>query len=78
MKLRDVGVAAIVFLIVALSLNPGIAIANPYLAKPGEPTVRVRIGACAVTGGFIHPGLRSERFVGKEREKKDKRSSGLG
>jgi hypothetical protein len=34
MKLRDV-VAAIVFLIVALSLNPGIAIANPYLAKPG-------------------------------------------
>jgi ABC-type nitrate/sulfonate/bicarbonate transport system substrate-binding protein len=53
MKLRDV-VAAIVFLIVALSLNPGIAIANPYLAKPGEPTVRVRIGACAVTGGFIH------------------------
>jgi ABC-type nitrate/sulfonate/bicarbonate transport system substrate-binding protein len=53
MKLRDV-VAAIVFLIVALSLNPGIAIANPYLGKPGEPTVRVRIGACAVTGGFIH------------------------
>ena len=35
-------------------INPGIAIANPYLAKPGEPTVRVRIGACAVTGGFIH------------------------
>jgi len=28
--------------------------ANPYLAKPGEPTVRVRIGTCAVTGGFIH------------------------
>lgn len=54
MKLRDVGVAAIVFLIVALSLNSGIAFANPYLAKPGEPTVRVRIGACAVTGGFIH------------------------
>ena len=54
MKLRDVGVAAIVFLIVALSLHPGIGIANPYLAKPGEPTVRVRIGACAVTGGFIH------------------------
>ena len=28
--------------------------ANPYLAKPGEPVVRVRIGTCAVTGGFIH------------------------
>ncbi len=54
MKRRDVGVAAIVFLLVALSINPGIAIANPYLAKPGEPTVRARIGACAVTGGFIH------------------------
>jgi NitT/TauT family transport system substrate-binding protein len=54
MKLRDVGVAAIVSLVVALSLNPGIAIANPYFAKPGEPTVRVRLGACAVTGGFIH------------------------
>ena len=28
--------------------------ANPYLAKPGEPAVKVRIGTCAVTGGFIH------------------------
>ena len=32
----------------------GIAHANPYLAKPGEPAVKVRIGACAITGGFIH------------------------
>jgi ABC-type nitrate/sulfonate/bicarbonate transport system substrate-binding protein len=28
--------------------------ANPYLAKPGEPVAKVRIGTCAVTGGFIH------------------------
>ncbi|HKY10198.1 MAG TPA: ABC transporter substrate-binding protein [Candidatus Binatia bacterium] len=28
--------------------------ANPFLAKPGERAVRVRIGTCAVTGGFIH------------------------
>jgi ABC-type nitrate/sulfonate/bicarbonate transport system substrate-binding protein len=28
--------------------------ANPYLAKPGESAVKVRIGACAITGGFIH------------------------
>ncbi len=28
--------------------------ANPYLAKPGEAPVKVRIGTCAVTGGFIH------------------------
>jgi ABC-type nitrate/sulfonate/bicarbonate transport system substrate-binding protein len=28
--------------------------ANPYVAKPGETVVKVRIGACAITGGFIH------------------------
>jgi ABC-type nitrate/sulfonate/bicarbonate transport system substrate-binding protein len=28
--------------------------ANPYLAKPGEVTVKTRIGTCAVTGGFMH------------------------
>ncbi len=28
--------------------------ANPYLAKPGEPPMRARIGTCAITGGFIH------------------------
>jgi len=28
--------------------------ANPYLAKPGEPLMRARIGTCAITGGFIH------------------------
>jgi len=27
---------------------------TPYLTKPGEPTPKVRIGTCAVTGGFIH------------------------
>lgn len=32
----------------------GNAHANPYLAKLGEAMARVRIGACAVTGGFIH------------------------
>jgi NitT/TauT family transport system substrate-binding protein len=28
--------------------------ANPYLAKPGESPVTVRVAACAITGGFIH------------------------
>jgi ABC-type nitrate/sulfonate/bicarbonate transport system substrate-binding protein len=28
--------------------------ANPYLAKPGAAPVKVRIGTCAITGGFIH------------------------
>ena len=33
-------------------LNP--ARANPYLAKPGERAVTVRIATCAVSGGFAH------------------------
>lgn len=32
----------------------GAVYANPYLAKTGEASVKVRVGACAVTGGFIH------------------------
>ncbi|MGH7774228.1 MAG: ABC transporter substrate-binding protein [Candidatus Binatia bacterium] len=31
-----------------------VANANPYLAKPGEPVLKARVGTCAVTGGFIH------------------------
>jgi ABC-type nitrate/sulfonate/bicarbonate transport system substrate-binding protein len=34
--------------------NINAARANPYLAKAGEPVVKLRIGACAITGGFIH------------------------
>jgi ABC-type nitrate/sulfonate/bicarbonate transport system substrate-binding protein len=35
-------------------IGSDLAFANPYLAKPGEPSARVRIGTCAVTGGFMH------------------------
>ena len=28
--------------------------ANPYLPKPGEKLVKVRIATCAVSGGFAH------------------------
>jgi ABC-type nitrate/sulfonate/bicarbonate transport system substrate-binding protein len=28
--------------------------ANPYLAKPGEAPMRLRIATCAVSGGFVH------------------------
>jgi len=28
--------------------------ANPYLAKPGEAPLRLRIATCAVSGGFVH------------------------
>ena len=41
---------AIIFLLVS-SLP---AQANPYLAKPGERPVNIRIATCAVSGGFTH------------------------
>jgi len=37
-----------------LSILPSSVGANPYLAKPGEAQVTVRVAACAITGGFIH------------------------
>ena len=30
------------------------ASANPYLPKPGEKTLSMRVSTCAVTGGFVH------------------------
>src|SRR5689334_17088565 len=44
-------VTALIAFILAIPL-PGQA--NPYLAKPGETAVAVRVAACAITGGFIH------------------------
>lgn len=40
--------------ILLVYLTSPLAYANPYLAKPGEAAVKMRIGTCAVTGGFIH------------------------
>ena len=37
-----------------LALDPVKVQANPYLAKPGEPVVHVRVAACAISGGFMH------------------------
>src|SRR5215475_3840582 len=37
-----------------LFLTPSMAIANPYLAKPGERLLSMRISTCAVSGGFVH------------------------
>ena len=28
--------------------------ANPYLPKPGEKTLSMRVSTCAVSGGFVH------------------------
>src|SRR5918999_3502047 len=38
----------------ALLLIPHPSIANPYLPKPGERPLSMRISTCAVTGGFVH------------------------
>ena len=35
-------------------LRPAEVMANPYLAKPGEAPVSVRVATCAVSGGCIH------------------------
>lgn len=35
-------------------IAPGRINANPYLAKPGEAPVSVRVATCAVSGGFTH------------------------
>lgn len=37
-----------------LALLPSLALANPYLAKPGESLTSMRISTCAVSGGFVH------------------------
>ena len=39
-------------LVLASHLTP--AHANPYLAKPGDPVVPIRVATCAISGGFIH------------------------
>ena len=44
----------IVSLVVVLTSHFTPAQANPFLAKPGDPVVPIRVAACAISGGFIH------------------------
>lgn len=50
------GIVRIALLVLSAlaGMDGGLAFANPYLAKAGEASAKVRIGTCAVTGGFIH------------------------
>jgi ABC-type nitrate/sulfonate/bicarbonate transport system substrate-binding protein len=41
-------------LFIVLLFGQSAAFANPYLPKPGEKTVSMRVSTCAVTGGFVH------------------------
>ena len=45
---------ALTFVTALIHAQGELAHANPYLAKPGEPVVKARVGTCAVTGGFVH------------------------
>ena len=44
---------ACLFIVFSLVLGSG-AFANPYLPKPGEKQISMRVSTCAVSGGFIH------------------------
>ncbi len=44
----------ILALLLSLLLSPAGLFANPYLAKPGERPITVRMATCAVSGGFVH------------------------
>jgi NitT/TauT family transport system substrate-binding protein len=48
------GFFAFIFAVLFICATDEFANANPYLAKAGEPAVKIRVGTCAVTGGFIH------------------------
>lgn len=45
---------AIALMIASALFKADLTMANPYLAKPGEPPVTVRVATCAVSGGFMH------------------------
>ena len=58
---RNVGIkrnsirCSIVLILLSLSLlNAYPTSANPYLPKPGEAPVNIRVGTCGTSGGFIH------------------------
>jgi ABC-type nitrate/sulfonate/bicarbonate transport system substrate-binding protein len=42
------------FLALVFFLFASVVSANPYLAKPGERPISMRISTCAVSGGFVH------------------------
>jgi NitT/TauT family transport system substrate-binding protein len=47
--MKNIKIIAILF-----SFLPTVALANPYLPKPGDKVLNFRISTCAVSGGFVH------------------------
>jgi ABC-type nitrate/sulfonate/bicarbonate transport system substrate-binding protein len=48
------GAKPIAILALLSCLFPNTLRANPYLSKPGEALVPIRVATCAISGGFIH------------------------
>jgi ABC-type nitrate/sulfonate/bicarbonate transport system substrate-binding protein len=44
----------IAWLVIIIPAQITVVHANPYLAKPGDSAVSVRVATCAISGGFIH------------------------
>ena len=52
---RSLQTVARAFLVIAATLGlPAQVQSNPYLPRPGEPTLKIRVATCAVSAGFIH------------------------
>lgn len=47
-------VGLVTILVLAISVLASSAVANPYLPKPTDQPVPIRVATCAVSGGFIH------------------------
>ncbi|MGH7768766.1 MAG: ABC transporter substrate-binding protein [Candidatus Binatia bacterium] len=52
LKTLTIGIVTAIFAVGLFA--PGPAAANPYLARPGQAPVNIRVATCAVSGGFIH------------------------
>jgi len=44
----------VIVIFLSVGVLAALASANPYLAKPGERPIHIRIATCAVSGGFVH------------------------
>ncbi len=52
--MKRYSVIGLILIPLQLLMTTALAEANPYLAKPGEKPVAIRMSNCAVSGGFTH------------------------
>ena len=52
-----------VFVLSVLFFFPRPTGANPYLPKPGEAPIKIRLGTCSLTGAFIHIGTALDNGI---------------